>query len=84
MARAVLLQALEDLNEGDEATRAEAWQWLNGENEDGLSFELCCRMVGCHSEVVRRNILPSHAEPETVVATAQMSAPAPELVEQFA
>lgn len=84
MARAVLLQALEDLNEGDEATRVEAWQWLSGENEAGLSFELCCRMVGCRPEVVRRNILPSYADVDAVVAAARTPAPALELVEQFA
>jgi hypothetical protein len=89
MARAVLMQALEDLNEGDDTTRAEAWQWLNGENDAGLSFELCCRIVGCRADVVRRNILPSHVDAEAVVATAQLPAqslemPALELVEQFA
>lgn len=84
MARAVLLQALEDLNEGDEVTRVEAWQWLSGENEAGLSFELCCRMVGCRPEVVRRNILPSYADVDAVVAAARTPAPTLELVEQFA
>lgn len=84
MARAVLLQALEDLNQGDELTRAEAWQWLSGENEAGLSFELCCRMVGCGPDVVRRKILPSHADVNAVAAAAQTPAPALELVEQLA
>ena len=82
LAAAVLLQALADINEGEEGTRAEAWQWLNGENEAGLSFELCCQLLGCRPEIVRRGLLPSHVAP--VATPAPMPAQTAELVEQFA
>ena len=84
MARAVLLQALEDLNEGDDATRADAWQWLDGETEAGFSFTLCCKMLGCHPEVVRRNLMPSHVAAKPVAAPVHVPTETLELVEQFA
>lgn len=84
LAGAMLLQALEDMNEGDEDTRAEAWQWLSGENEAGLSFALCCKLLGCRPEIVRRGLLPSHVAAEPVVIAAHLPAQALELAEQFA
>jgi hypothetical protein len=84
LAGAMLTQALEDLNEGDEFTRAEAWQWLNGENEAGLSFALCCKLLGCRAEVVRRGLLPNSIAPELVSVPAHLTAQTVELAELLA
>jgi hypothetical protein len=84
LAGAMLVQALEDLNEGDDDTRAEAWQWLSGENQAGLSFELCCKILGLRTEVVRRGLLPGHVATEPVVIPRHLPARALELAEQFA
>jgi hypothetical protein len=84
LAGAMLTQALDDLNEGDEFTRAEAWQWLSGENEAGLSFALCCKLLGCRPEVVRRGLLPDYAAAEPVVIPAHLTAQPLELVGQLA
>lgn len=58
LAGAVLLQAIEDLNEGDAEVRAETWRWLSGENEAGMSFALCCRLLGQSADAVRHGMLP--------------------------
>jgi hypothetical protein len=84
LAGAMFVQALEDLKQGDEQTRAGAWQWLSGENEAGLSFVLCCRILGCRPEVVRRGLLRTNVGAEPVVTSAHLAAQAAELVEQFA
>jgi hypothetical protein len=84
LAGAMLVQALEDLNEGDDDTRAEAWQWLSGENQAGLSFELCCKILGLRTEIVRRGLLPGHVATEPVVIPRHLPARALELAEQFA
>lgn len=84
LAGAMLVQALEDLNEGDDDTRAEAWQWLSGENQAGLSFELCCKILGLRSAVVRRGLLPGHVAVEPAVIGSHLPAQVLELAEQFA
>jgi hypothetical protein len=84
MARAVLMQALEDLNNGDTAARAEARRWINSEHEAGFSFSLCCKVLGCRHEVVRRGLLPKYAAAEPVVSPAHVPAHELELVEQYA
>jgi hypothetical protein len=57
LAGAVLLQAIEDLNEGDAETRTETWRWLSGQNEAGLSFALCCKLLGRPADDVRRGLM---------------------------
>ncbi|MEX2300388.1 MAG: hypothetical protein WD733_05595 [Bryobacterales bacterium] len=84
MARAVLMQALDDLNQGDTATRAEARRWINSEHEAGFSFALCCKVLGCRHEVVRRGLLPRTAAAEPMVSPAHLPAQELELAEQYA
>jgi hypothetical protein len=84
LAGAMFVQALEDLKQGDEPTRVGASQWLSGKNEAGLSFVLCCHILGCRPDVVRRGLLGSHVGAEPVATPAHLEAEATELVEQFA
>jgi len=84
LAGAMLLQALDDVNEGDEQTRAEAWRWFSGENEAGLSFALCCRLLGRGVEDVRNNLLPRRAVAQPVAVSAQWTTPDLQHSHQFA
>ena len=84
LAGAMLLQALEDINEGDEDTRAEAWQWFNGETQAGLNFVLCCRILGCRPDLVRHSLLPGHDGAEPVFNPAHLSVETAEVAELVA
>lgn len=50
LAAAVILQALDDLYKGSRRQRELAWSWLSGTSEDGLSFELCCKLLDRDAE----------------------------------
>jgi hypothetical protein len=84
LAGAMLVQALDDLNEGDDDTRAETWRWLGGRTEAGLNFELCCKILGCRPEVVRRGLLRGYVPAEPLLNPAPLPAENVELVEQLA
>jgi hypothetical protein len=84
LAGAMLLQALEDLNEETEETRAEAWRWFNGENEAGLSFALCCTLLGRGVEDVRDSLLPRRTAAQPVAISAHLTAQPSQRTEQFA
>ena len=50
LAAAVILQALDDLYKGSTGQRELAWNWISGKSEDGLSFELCCKLLDRDAE----------------------------------
>ncbi len=84
LAGAMFVQALEDLKHGSEDARAGAWQWLSGENHAGLSFALCCQILGCQPETVRRGLLRSNAGADPATTPAHLAERAAELVELVA
>jgi hypothetical protein len=84
LAGAMLVRALEDLNEGDDETRAEAWRWLGGRTEAGLNFYLCCKILGCHPGAVRRGLLRGYVPQESLLDSAPVPVETTELVSQLA
>jgi len=50
LAAAVILQALDDLYKGSRRQRELAWNWLFGKSDDGLTFELCCKLLDRDAE----------------------------------
>ena len=56
LAGAVLIQALEDLTRGPRRSREEAMDWMMGKTVEGISFELCCNLLGRDSEDVLHRV----------------------------
>ena len=46
LAGAVLIQAIQDASNGPRSVREEALAWINGKTTDGLTFKLCCNILG--------------------------------------
>jgi len=84
LAGAMLLQALEDFNEGDAETHAEASRWFRGENEAGLSFDLCCKLLGRGAEDVRGSLLPRRPVTQPVMVSTHLPAQEMQRVHEFA
>ena len=57
LAGTMLLQAMADLRSGSVKHRDLAFEWLDGKNDENLSFVHCCRMLGRDPEQVRGVIL---------------------------
>jgi hypothetical protein len=57
LAAAVILQAVDDLSKvGSPLQRQAARDWFAGKREDGLSFELCCKLLDRNTEDTRRKL----------------------------
>jgi len=69
LAGSMLLQAMADLQSGSVKHRGLAFEWLDGKNDEKLSFVHCCRMLGRDPEQVRgvilRGLYRSSAGPDT-------------------
>ncbi len=70
LAKAVVTQALEDLTLGDVHSCTAAWDWLQGHNTEGLTFETCCSLLGHRPDDLRRRLLAARHSPQPTVAPA--------------
>ena len=57
LAGAVLVQAIEDLNDRWGRTRGHAMQWIADRREGQFSFVYCCRMMSRNPDEMRRALL---------------------------
>jgi hypothetical protein len=57
LAAAVLRQAVADVSQGSTSECRQTCAWLNGETDEGLSFDLCCRLLGCKPGDMRRRVI---------------------------
>ena len=69
LAGSMLLQAMADLKSGSCKHRGLAFEWLDGQRDDNLSFLHCCRMLGRDPQQVRgailRGLSPDYLHPKT-------------------
>ena len=57
LAAAVILQAVSDLTEkGSAWQRHTAFAWFAGKRDEGLSFEICCKMLDRNTDDTRRKL----------------------------
>jgi len=57
LAAAVILQAVADLSrQGAPLQRHSARAWFAGQREEGLSFELCCKLLDRDTDDTRRKL----------------------------
>jgi hypothetical protein len=77
LAGSMLLQAMADLKSGSVKHRGLAFEWLEGKNDDKLSFVHCCRMLGRDPEQVRGVILRGLYRDSAALAGGRIAADHP-------
>ena len=74
LAGAVLIQAIQDASSGPFRIREEALRWIDGETDAGMTFNLCCSLLGRDPDDVRQRLRNRHyipkLDPETEITAA--------------
>ena len=63
LASAVLLQAVEDAD-GKSPYRERALAWIDGRTDGGLTFQICCDLLGLRAHHVRESLRTGNVIPE--------------------
>lgn len=74
LAGAVLIQAIQDASSGPFRTREEAQQWIDGSTDAGMTFSLCCSLLGRDPEDVRQRLRNRHYIPKLAPESEKSSA----------
>jgi len=77
LASSMLLQAMADLRSGFKSRRS-AWEWMDGQEGDHLSFAQCCRLLGRDPEQVR-GLMIRRLYRDSVAVALDVRMPLPQL-----
>ena len=73
LAATQMIQALVDLYLGSPRQRESVRNWLAGKSEDGLTFELCCKLLLRDTDHIRHEIQAHYRQALSIGALAMIT-----------